>query len=333
MPTCVRWSGRCNMNRKVSIIVPVYRAADTVERCVSSLVNGDYPDLEILLIEDCSPDDSWAVCQRLADTYPCVRAFRNEKNSGPSATRNRGLEEMTGQYLMFVDSDDWVEPNYVSAFVDIYLQHHPDLIVCGFLNHNEIRDSYTECFGWKEQSRVIPKSMKQELLTLYHGRLLQQIWNKFFLTDIIRRHNIRFDTSLRMGEDFRFLLNYLQQVSGDQLILLNLPLYHYIRCSANSLMSQFGDGKIEEALKNLQMLYRLTGMEETEIQQQLQKDREAQMSLWAYLIMHNVGMKNAEKKRLILAMDETGGRKRYRRQLTIYCKERVLALVKKMKLR
>lgn len=319
------------MNGKVSIIVPVYRAADTVERCVCSLINGDYSNLEILLIDDCSPDDSWAVCQQLEETYACVRAFRNEKNSGPSATRNRGLEEMTGQYLMFVDSDDWVEPNYVSSFLDLYLQQFPDLMVCGFFNHDEILDAKTECFGWKDQPKIISKPLKQELLTLYQGRLLQQIWNKLFITDIIRRHNIRFDTSLRMGEDFRFLLSYLQHVPGDRLVLLNFPLYHYIRCSSNSLMSQFGYGKIEDALKNLEMLYRLIGMEETAIQQQLQEDRETQMSLWSYLIMHNMGMKSKEKKRLMMILDEARGAERYRQQRIIYCKERVLAFMKKIK--
>lgn len=321
------------MNRKVSVIVPVYRAADTVERCVSSLVNGDYPDLEILLVEDCSPDDSWVICQRLEETYPCVRAFRNERNSGPSATRNRGLEEMTGQYLMFVDSDDWVEPNYVSSFVDIHLQYHPDLIVCGYINHEEVQNTSAERFGWKEQSALIQKALKQELLPLYHGRLLQQIWNKFFLTDIIRRNNIRFDTSLRMGEDFRFLLSYLQYTSLEQLILLNSPLYHYIRCSANSLMSQFGDGKLEEAIKNLELLYRLIGMEEAELQRRLQQDRENQMSLWAYLIMHNIGMKRTQKKRLILAMDPAQGKKRYWRNLCLYRKERIAMFVKQLGVR
>ena len=321
------------MSSKVSVIIPVYRAADTLERCVCSLVNGDYPELEILLIEDRSPDDSWSVCQRLAETYACVRAFRNERNSGPSATRNRGLEEMTGQYLMFVDSDDWVEPNYVSEFVALYQQYQPSMIVCGYINHDEVQNASVEYFGWQNQPRVACKSMKQEMLTLYHGRLLQQIWNKFFLVSIICQNNIRFDTSLSMGEDFRFLLDYLRYVPMDQLVLLNLPLYHYIRCSSNSLMSQFGGGKIDEALKNLEMLYRLIGVEEAMIQQQLQKDREYQMSSCAYLIMHNIGMKNTEKRRLILAMDERHGRERYRRNLVLYWKERLLVFVKKMKRR
>lgn len=321
------------MSGKVSIIIPVYRAAETVERCVSSIVNGDYSDLEILLIEDASPDHSWEVCKKLEAQYPCVRAFRNEKNSGPSATRNRGLQEMTGQYLMFVDSDDWVEPNYVSGFVDLYLRHHPDMIVCGYINHDEVQNASTEYFGWETTEGHLTKSLKQELLPLYHGRLLQQIWNKFFLTDVIRKNNIRFDTSIHMGEDFRFLLSYLQHVEGDQLILLNQPLYHYIRCSGGSLMSQFGKGKIEETLKNLEQLYTVAGMEPVEIRQRLDQDREAQLELWGYLIMHNMGMQRREKRKLILSLDAKNGKARYRRNLIIYWKERVAVFARKTGLR
>lgn len=321
------------MECKVSIVIPVYRAEDTVERCVNSLLKGKYKNLEILLIEDCSPDHSWDVCRRLEETYDCVRAFRNGHNSGPSATRNRGLEEMTGQYLMFVDSDDWVEPNYVSDFVETYQQYRPDMIICGFANHNEIERVYTEYFGWEEEERLISRSLKQELFSLYEGNLLHPIWNKFFLTDIIRRNHIRFEPSLRMGEDFRFLLNYLQCVTGDRLILLNAPLYHYYRCSPHSLMSQFGDGKLADALKNLELFYRLTGMEESEIQQRLQKDHTKQLDLWAYLIMHNVGMKWCEKKRRILALDPVHGKKRYRRYMIICRKERIARFMKKLGLR
>lgn len=321
------------MSQKVSVIIPVYRSEETLERCVLSLINGDYPDLEILLIEDCSPDNSWAVCQQLEKTYTCIRAFRNEKNSGPSATRNRGLQEMTGQYLMFVDSDDWVEPSYVSSFVNLHLQYYPDMIVCGYVNHDEVQNARTDNFGWQDSELLIHKPMRQELPSLNQGRLLQQIWNKFFLADIIRENNIRFDTSIHMGEDFRFLLNYLQHVPGDKLSLINLPLYHYNRSSGNSLMSQFGKGNMEEPLKDAELLYRLIGVEESEIQQQLIRDRQSQLKMWAYLIMHNMGMGPAEKRRLILSLDKKQGKKLYRQNVIIRWKERILILAKKMGLR
>lgn len=318
------------MKPKVSVVIPVYRAEDTIVRCVESLVHGTYSDLEVLLIDDCSPDQSWAVCLELQKKYPCVKAFHNEKNSGVSAARNKGLREMTGKYLMFVDSDDWVEPDFVSTFVETYEKYLPDLIVSGYMNHDEVQNAAIDYFGWNDAEGIAMKSLKAELLSLYNGRLLQQIWNKFFLADIIHKNELCFDTSIHMGEDFRFLLSYLECVSGDKLVRVNKPLYHYIRCSSNSLMSQFGREKLDEPLYNLERLYQLLGMDAEEIKQRLEQDHIEQIELWAYLIMHNMGMRLKEKKQMIMSLDAKKGTELYRKNRMTYHKERVLVLAKRL---
>lgn len=318
------------MEDKVSIIIPVYCAENTIERCVESLVRGAYSDIEIILVEDCSSDDSWKVCLKLGNQYPCVKVFQNPKNSGSSATRNRGLQEMTGKYLMFVDSDDWVEPDFVSSFVEAYQKYKPDMIVSGYMNHDEVQNASTNYFGWENTETITVKSLKRELLPLYHGRLLQQIWNKLFLAEIVRENDLLFDTEIQMGEDFRFLLSYLEHIPGDKLVQINKPLYHYIRCSENSLMSQFGKEKFDEPLKNLERLYILLGMNEEKKARQLMEDRKAQINLWAYLIMHNIGMRSKEKKKMILALDAQDGLKLYRKNRILYYKERVIVFFKRV---
>lgn len=321
------------MGNVVSIIVPVYCAADTIVRCVESLVHGTYPDIEIILVEDCSPDQSWAICLELQQKYPCVKAYRNECNCGVSATRNYGLQKMTGKYLMFVDSDDWVESDYVASFVEAYQAYQPDLIVSGYMNHDEVQNATADYFGWTNSDVLSAKNLQAELLSLYHKRLLQQIWNKFFLADVVREHHLTFDTSIQMGEDFRFLLCYLECTSGDKLVEINKPLYHYIRCSANSLMSQFGRQKLDETLRNLEQMYTLLGMSESEKAQRLEKDRETQISLWAYLIMHNIGMRQKEKRKMILNLSPQIGRQLYRKNWILYYKERLLVLAKRLGVR
>lgn len=321
------------MENVVSIIVPVYCAADTIVRCVESMVHGTYPNIEIILVEDCSPDQSWAICLELQQKYPCVKAYRNECNCGVSATRNYGLQKMTGEYLMFVDSDDWVESDYVASFVEAYQAYRPDLVVSGYMNHDEVQNATADYFGWKNSGVLSLKSLKAELLSLYHERLLQQIWNKFFVADVVREHHLMFDTSIHMGEDFRFLLCYLECTSGDKLVEINKPLYHYIRCSANSLMSQFGRQKLDEPLKNLEQMYTLLGMSESEKAQRLEKDRETQISLWAYLIMHNMGMRQKEKRKMILNLSPQIGRQLYRKNWILYYKERLLVLAKRLGVR
>lgn len=320
------------MSEKVSIIIPVYYAEKTIRKCVESLAHGTYSDIEIILIEDCSPDKSWQICLELQEQFDCVKAYQMPENSGSSAARNYGLQQMSAKYLMFVDSDDWVEPDYVAAFAEAYEKYHPDLVVSGYMNHDEVQNAAADCFGWENAEMLSAKSLKDELLPLYHGRLLQQIWNKFFLADIVRENHLMFDTNIQMGEDFRFLLSYLGHVSGDTLVEINRPLYHYIRCSSNSLMSQFGKEKLDESLKNLQQMYTLLGMSEEEKARQLENDRETQRNLWAYLIMHNMGMRNKEKKQTILNLDARNGRRLYRKNWILYYKERIFVLKKRLRL-
>ena len=96
------------MKDVISVIVPVYNAEKTLRRCVESIVYGSYRNVEVILIEDHSTDESWALCQTLSQEFDNVRALRNDRNRGVSHTRNRGLEVATGDYIMFCDSDDWV---------------------------------------------------------------------------------------------------------------------------------------------------------------------------------------------------------------------------------
>ena len=91
---------------KASVIVPVYNAEKTLRRCVESIVLGQERNIEVILVEDCSKDHSWELCLELAQEFPNVTAVQNERNSGVSFTRNRGLELAQGDYILFVDSDD-----------------------------------------------------------------------------------------------------------------------------------------------------------------------------------------------------------------------------------
>lgn len=317
----------------VSIVIPVYKAAATVRRCVESLVNGTYPNLEILLVEDHSPDNSWQVCLELEKQYSCVRSFRNDRNSGPSVTRNRGLDEMTGDYLMFVDSDDWVEPDFVESILSAWQNHEPGLVVCGYWNQDEIEDQ-TEIFQYGDAAQAIATfPMKDTLTSLYDGRLLQQIWNKLFLTDIVQENHIRFDPTIRIGEDFHFLLSYLSHFPHDRLTMINRPLYHYIRCGTNSLMFQMNASDFADSITNLERLYIFLGIPEDDRQQKMVQSKINALNSWSYMIMHSPSISGREKKRQILALDADLGKKLYRKVWILYRKEQLSRIMRRLHLR
>ncbi len=305
-----------------SVIVPVYNAAHTIKRCVDSIAVSGGQDVQIILIEDCSKDNSWQICQQLAETYDTVCCMRNEINRGVSYTRNRGLDAATGEYLLFVDSDDWVDAGYVPAFREAVSGNVP-FAVCGYINHDEKQNGRTDIFAWNDFEGTKVVALKQELEGLYQNRLLQQLWNKVFATAVVRENNIRFDESISIGEDTRFILDYIACTDAESMLLINRPLYHYMRDQAGSLMFRVGYESVEEPLKNLRKLYAVMGLSQQEQETRLAADRQKQVKSYAYLIMHNAGMAHKEKKRLILALDRNQGGQLYRENLILYMKERI----------
>lgn len=309
-----------------SVIVPVYKAAKTVERCVDSLVASGGQDVQVILVEDCSPDDSWQVCQRLAQKYPNVVCHRNDRNRGVSYTRNQGLDLAEGQYLLFTDSDDWVDPAYVPTFRQV-IEDGDTFAICGYVNHDEKNTGRTDIFGWDEKEELTRVSLVPRLQSIYDGRLLQQLWNKVFVAELVRRYQVRFDESISIGEDTRFILDYIQRAGVDRVCLIDRPLYHYMRDQDGSLMFRVGYESVEEPLKNLRKLYEIQGI--PDLEQRLAADREKTVNNYAYLIMHNAGMPLKEKKRLILALDPQNGKQLYRTNRTIYIKERISRMLRR----
>lgn len=308
---------------RFSVIIPVYNAAHTIERCVESIENNTYKNFEIILIEDGSSDESWEKCIELSERFDNIRIICNEENRGVSYTRNRGLKIASGEYTMFVDSDDWIDEHYYEKFEQIIEQYHPLFAICGYVNHDEKQNGRSDEFKWKnfEGDKVI--LLKNNLKELYDNCLIQQLWNKLFLTEVIQKNQILFDENISIGEDFRFILEYLKVSNVENAILINKPLYHYMRDQMGSLMYHVGYESIEEPLKNLYCLYKLLGMNEESIEKAIACDRKKQMELYAYLIMHNAGMKMQEKRKLIFQLDLEHGKELYRKNKMLFIKEKL----------
>ena len=141
-----------------------------------------------------------------------------------------------------------------------------------------------------------------------------------------RENEIFFDESISIGEDLRFILEYIRKCNITEIYLINRPLYHYMRDQKGALMYRVGYEGVEEPLKNLRELYRILGKTDEEIEQILIAERQRQLEVYAYLIFHNYGMKRSEKKRLILALDEKQGKTLYKKNRCVFLKERILIL-------
>lgn len=245
---------------EVSVIVPVHNAEKTIEKCVESLTLGRMRDLEVILVDDCSTDNSWELCRELEHRFSQVRCLRNEENRGVSYTRNRGLKAATGKCICFVDSDDWVSQHYVTELIQAAEENPDALTLCGLHFLNRV-DDYRRTYLWSPEGEAFAVG-KEDFFTLHEKFLLPQLWNKIFRRDVIEDHHLRFDENQSMGEDFQFVLEYLQAANTERCVILNRPLYYYTRNRSDTLMSAFGKAQRESEIIRYAMLRDLTGAKE-----------------------------------------------------------------------
>ena len=121
------------MSELISIVVPVYNAHDYLEECLNSIISQVYKNLEILLVNDGSKDDSPEICKTFAEKDSRIKFFSKD-NGGQASARNYALDRMTGDYVTFVDNDDWIRPEYCSTLYDLAKKHDADITGCEEFN-------------------------------------------------------------------------------------------------------------------------------------------------------------------------------------------------------
>lgn len=208
------------MDDLISIVVPVYNAEKTLDRCVCSLLAQTYENLEILLVNDGSKDGSLALCRAYAEKDSRIRVIDKE-NGGVSSARNAGLDAATGRLVMFCDSDDWAEPDWCGCMHAH--QRDGDLTVCEIGREDVPVEAHAQPEEWAERKHY-----------LHHPMLMCAPYNKIFERSVLEANHIRFRRELSLGEDFVFCLTYLTAISG-RVRFVYRPLYNYDTTNENSL--------------------------------------------------------------------------------------------------
>lgn len=303
---------------KASVIVPVYNAEKTIERCVESLIYGEFQDIEVILIDDCSKDQSWKKCEQLSKRYSNVIAVRNDVNSGVSFTRNHGLDLASGKYILFADSDDWVSGRYAQRLLAAAEENENALVICGLHFINEV-DGYRQDYIWQENGNRSYIVKKEEFFNLQKRFHLQQLWNKVFLHEHIQKNHLRFDVNQNMGEDFQFVLDYMETVRIDECFVINEALYYYVRANKSSLMSKFGIIENENELNRQEQLLRIAGFNSSVCQKEYKNAMEEIKSTAIYYIIRTK-LSPKEKIEKIEAILQDG------KSIAHYCKGLVSVL-------
>lgn len=220
------------MNPMVSIIIPVYNAEKTIRRCVDSVLNQEYKDTELLLVDDGSTDLSGQICDEYArkDSRVCVI---HKENTGVSDTRNLALERARGIYLQFLDSDDWISPDATSLMVRAAGESGCDMVISDFYRVVGERVSHK---GDIEPGGLLTREefagfMMEKPADFYYGVL----WNKLFRRALVEENGLRMDKTISWCEDFMFNLEYIRHTKT--IYALHVPIYYYVK-TKGSLASQ-----------------------------------------------------------------------------------------------
>ena len=199
---------------EVSIIIPVYKAEKFLHKCVDSLLNQTFSDFELILVEDGSPDGSGAICDAYAEKDSRVRVI-HQKNQGQSVARNNAMEQMLGQWVMFVDSDDWMHPQALELLYNGVQAQGLQIGICG----------YADTTG--EDPQVEPGQLAVELWTpkdFYMQRFINATvcWGKLYHRDCFR--DIRFPVGKYIDDEY---FTYRLLFAQEKLAVISAPLYAY----------------------------------------------------------------------------------------------------------
>ena len=236
----------------VTIIVPVYNAEKCLEKCLNSLLEQTYRNIEIVLINDGSTDNSLNICNSFRRKCDFIKVI-NKKNEGVSIARNIGIEHSNGDYIIFVDSDDYVDKYLVEKMLKIFIEKNIDWTICGYKKvfFNKGKITKEKIINYEEKFFETKDDTIKYLYPLYNSKGFNALWNKMYKTEIIQKKKIKFNPNINMGEDYIFNLNYLTAVN--RLYIMNENLYRY-RIEDNILTNKFED----KLFKNRMVIYNET---------------------------------------------------------------------------
>lgn len=226
-----------NNDNKISIIIPAYNCENYIERCVKSILCQTYQNLEIIIINDGSKDNTIQVLKKLESKDNRIIVI-NKKNTGVSDTRNLGLKKATGDYIGFVDSDDYIENNMYEKMINLIYENNSDIAICTYYDENNGK-KIAKPFPWNDQIRVFSgKDVVDKLLPHYIYKLKNEsnsiygtVWRMLIRSDIAKKN--KFEKNITIVEDLIYVIDCLS--ISNNVVTVNCCLYNYIRHENSSL--------------------------------------------------------------------------------------------------
>lgn len=245
-----------NLSKKtlISVIVPIYNVKMYLKQCVDSILGQTYENVELILVDDGSTDGSGKICDEYAQKDNRIKVI-HKRNEGAVKARKVGLQEATGNYILYVDGDDWLEPNMIERLYDILREQNVDVAMCG--RFEDTGDTHRQVFQGIQEGRYDKLALLEKVYpymivngAFFEWGLFPGLWDKLFKRECLEKHLMSVNDILTMGDDAACV--YPALLNANSIYVLQECLYHY-RQSTSSMVKQNVD--IELQRKRFQILY------------------------------------------------------------------------------
>ena len=271
---------------QISVIVPVYNTEKYLERCINSIVNQNFRDIEIIIINDCSEDDSLKIIDKYKNKDKRIKLINKIKNEGLSAARNLGIEIAKGDYILHIDSDDWIEQGYLNDIYEIAQKNNADIIVTDFyIDYDNGKIIYCR------DQNIEKTTGKIVLERCFLGEGYICVWNKLIKRDLYIKNNIRHPINISQGEDLAVTprLFYF----AEKVVKINKAYVHYIQ-NPKSISNTSNIKKITEVYNALDILEKFFAYKHNYIFERFKLNH---LSSW--LFKEKYDFKNEEYSRIL----------------------------------
>ncbi|MBQ8658549.1 MAG: glycosyltransferase family 2 protein [Clostridia bacterium] len=273
---------------KISVIIPVYNVEIYLDECVGSVVEQTYHNLEIILVDDGSPDGCPQRCDQWAKLDSRIRVVHKE-NGGVSTARNQGLDIATGEYVYFLDSDDWLEKNTMEKLVGVLKRDNVDCVGFSFLKEFDNRSQRENNVLWEEKTyrneefkkvfcRTIALTGK-DLMHLQKTNAFCVIWSKLYKKSVIDQNGLRFIDIKRLGtfEDGLFNIAFFSQATS--FAYIDEALYHYRKTNVQSVTYNYKPDFYNKQYEQIISIKNLISLEDDDLIQEAYNNRIAYMAM------------------------------------------------------
>ena len=230
---------------KISIVVPVYNTGKYLEKCLVSIITQDFKDIEIIIVNDCSTDNSLEIIKKYMDIDNRIILINKEKNEGLSAARNSGIKIARGEYILHIDSDDWVEQYYFKGMYEYAIKNKADLVISDYY-----KDFKEKKILYRIDQNINELNNVECIKNIFLGKGYPCVWNKLIKTDLYKKNKIEHPQGVSLGEDLAVVPRLMYY--SEKIAKLNKAYYHYIQ-NPLSITKKYNKNKIYEIYEVLQI--------------------------------------------------------------------------------